>query len=269
MNIIPTIEPVYYLLPLLGFVVGIFGTMLGGGGGFIFMSFYILVCKMPAHMAIINTLIVTIPVCVFGFWEHLRNRNVNLKIGIYFSIFGILGTIPGIFITGIISAGLLKIVFGIYAVLISTKIFIFTLIKSNRLVLGFCSYNSYSEKFIKLKSGFFAIFAGIITGTFGTSGVAPVITGLLNLELPVKTVIGTSLFIVLANTLFASGLHLIFSGGIDLTLAVLVSIGSIPGSILGAKILNNSKIEKHEYAAKYIYAVVFIVLGFIMIAGEK
>lgn len=32
-------ENIYLLLPIIGFLIGLFGTMLGGGGGFFFYPF--------------------------------------------------------------------------------------------------------------------------------------------------------------------------------------------------------------------------------------
>ena len=58
-----------------------------------------------------------------------------------------------------------------------------------------------------VKGSFFGLLAGIITGTFGTSGTAPVIAGLFTMEIPLKLVIGTSLLVILANTVFAIGAH--------------------------------------------------------------
>ena len=107
--------------------------------------------------------------------------------------------------------------------------------------------------------------AGLITGTFGTSGTAPVLAGLLSIGIPFKMVIGTSLLIVLVNTIFATGAHLLI-GKIDLTLVCFLTAGSTIGALLGPKLIHTSQLNKSENQARYWYAAIMLGLGILMIA---
>src|SRR5690625_5570317 len=60
------IESVYYLLPVIGFVVGFFGTLLGGGGGFVFLPILVLFYNTPTHTAVITSLVATLPIGLLG-----------------------------------------------------------------------------------------------------------------------------------------------------------------------------------------------------------
>ena len=60
------IEPVYYLLPLVGLLIGLLGTMLGGGGGFFFLPILTLLFGVPAQTAVITSLVATLPICIVG-----------------------------------------------------------------------------------------------------------------------------------------------------------------------------------------------------------
>jgi len=117
-----------------------------------------------------------------------------------------------------------------------------------------------------VKSSFFGFLAGTITGTFGTSGTAPVLAGLFTLRLPLKLVIGTSLLVVLSNTIFAVGAHFLV-GKIDLSLVCFLTLGSVVGAVIGPKFLSKTKIGKSENKVRYLYAVVMVVLGILMIAA--
>ncbi|MEL7589078.1 MAG: TSUP family transporter, partial [Prolixibacteraceae bacterium] len=104
------------------------------------------------------------------------------------------------------------------------------------------------------------------TGTFGTSGTAPVLAGLLSMQMPLKTVIGTSMLIVLANAFFAVGAHFLV-GRIDLTLVGFLTAGSAIGALIGPKLLANAKTERSEGKFRYGYAAVMLALGILMIVG--
>ena len=258
-----TIEPVFYLLPFVGFTVGVFGTMLGGGGGFFFLPVLTLGLKIPVQTAVITALVATLPICIVGFLGHLRTGNVNAKIGVLLSMFGIIGAFVGTWVTGMITAGQLKVSFGIYTILIALNIIISTRQEARKT-------DSKKEKHKALrmtKSGFLAFTAGIITSTFGTSGTAPILASLFNLQIPVKVVIGSSLLVILVNTLFAISTHF-FVSSIDLTLVGLLTIGSVTGAVIGTKLLAKSNIEKSGNSVKYIYVFVMVVIGILMITGK-
>jgi uncharacterized membrane protein YfcA len=258
-----TIETVYYILPVLGFAVGLFGTILGGGGGFFFLPALTLIIGAPAQTAVITSLVATLPVCMVGSAGHYRKGNINWQIGLIFSIAGIAGAFAGTAITGLISNETLKIAFGIYSVLIALKMGVDTWKKQ---------YNStnknqqHSGKRIsqRLKGPVYGFFAGTITGTFGTSGTAPVLAGLFSLNIPLKLVIGTSLMIVLINTTFAIGAHALV-GQVDLTLVEFLTAGSAAGALLGPKILSAINTDKSESKFRYVYALVMIIIGIFMI----
>ena len=258
-----TIEPVFYLLPFVGFTIGVFGTMLGGGGGFFFLPVLTLGLQIPAQTAVTTTLAATLPICVVGSWGHLKKGNVNVKIGISLALFGIIGAFTGAFITGLITPRQLRTGFGIYTILIALNIIISAWQEAKKTY----PKTEKQQAFRMIKSGFLAFSAGIITGTFGTSGTAPILAGLFNMRIPVKVVIGTSLLIVLANTLFAISAHFLVSN-IDMTLVGLLTIGSVTGAVIGTKLLAKSNIEKSGNSVKYIYASVMVVIGLLMITGK-
>lgn len=110
--------------------------------------------------------------------------------------------------------------------------------------------------------------AGLITGTFGTSGTAPILAGLFSMRIPFKMVIGTSLLAVLVNTIFAVGAHFIV-GKIDLTLVIFLTAGSTLGAIIGPRLLAKIQIDKSESKAKYAYAIIMVAIGILMILGRN
>lgn len=74
------IQDIYFILPLLGFIIGLFGTMVGGGGGFFFLPILTLLLKVPAQAAVITSLVATLPICIVGSLGHYRKNNIDFKV---------------------------------------------------------------------------------------------------------------------------------------------------------------------------------------------
>ena len=261
------IQGIYFILPLIGLIIGLFGTMVGGGGGFFFLPILTLVLKVPAQTAVITSLVATLPICLVGSFGHYRKNNIDFKVGLILIAGGTIGAFAGAEITGWITERQLKVAFGIYSVLIALNMILST--EKKRQSGNEITEQNEALKFLRIvKGSFFGLIAGLITGTFGTSGTAPVITGLFSLKIPFKIVIGTSLMVVLANTIFAVSAHF-FVGKTDLTLVSFLTAGSAIGAALGPKLLLKMKFEKAEKSVGYWYAAIMIVIGILMIAERN
>jgi len=259
------IEISYYILPFVGLMVGVFGTVLGGGGGFLFLPILTLLAGSPAQTAVITSLVATLPICIVGSLGHYHKGNIDFKTGLKFALAGIIGAFAGAGITGMISADLLKISFGIYSIVIALSI-VLTIRRKRGTKNKGTEWQALTVFAKDTRSTFFGFLAGTITGTFGTSGTAPVLAGLFSLRLPLNLVIGTSLMVVLSNTIFAIGAHFLV-GKIDLTLVCFLTAGSVIGALIGPKLLSKMKSENYEYKGRYLYAIVMVALGVLMIVG--
>jgi len=253
MIFLSSIEPVYYLLPLIGFMVGLLGSMMGGGGGFIFLPTLTLIVGVPAQIAVITSLVATLPICIVGAISHYKMANIHFRMAILFAATGLVGALSGVAIAELLSSDQLKTIFGIYSILMAL-IITFTIRPQ---------HNDYKSGFDRLKAPFFGLFAGVATGALSISGTAPILAGLFSLRLSVKTAIGTSMVIILSNTLFAAGAHFVV-GQIDLTLVLFLTAGSIIGAVIGPRLLDGIK-KKHSERFKYIHATVMAILGILMI----
>ena len=257
------IQNSYYILPLVGLIVGLFGTMLGGGGGFIFLPVLTLLLRVPAQTAVITSLVATLPICIVGLLSHYQKGNINFRIGSLFALAGIAGAFFGAEITSRISTDQLKISFGIYSMLIALNM-VWNAWLNKKSEKNDYGRNELSRFAKTSKSSLFGFIAGTISGTFGTSGTAPVLAGLFSLNLPFKMVIGTSLLVVLSNTIFAVSAHFLV-GKIDITLLCFLTAGSITGALIGPRFLSKIKTGKSDNSFRYLYAVVMVVLGMLMI----
>lgn len=259
------IEPMYYMLPVIGLIVGLLGTLVGGGGGFVFLPVLVLALGVPTHTAVITSLVATLPVGVIGSIGHYRRGNVNVRLAALFAIAGLFGAIAGVALANQFSDDGLQIVFGIYSILMGIYIFFNT--KSMDLLTANPTeiIKVFNKKDVS-KSSFFGFSAGTITGAFGTSGAAPLLAGLFSMKAPIKIVVGTSLLIVASNTIFAIGSHFLV-GSIDLTLVIFLTAGSAIGASIGPLLLSKIDTVRSEGNIRYVFAVIMALLGVVMIWG--
>lgn len=254
----------YLWLPLIGFLVGLIGTLIGGGGGFFFIPALTILFSVPARVALPTSLAATLPICIFGSIGHYRKGNVRVPLGLLFGVAGILGALAGAALTRLVNHRTLKICWGAYAILIAVQI----LASSRKMKRDKANGIDEPETSAmgKISRGtFYGFLAGVITATFGTSGATPVQAGLLALRMPVKVVIGTTLMVVMVNTGSALGAHFLV-GDIDLTLVYFLTAGTIIGSLLGPRLLSGIRLDRAEGPLRLWYAVGLIVFGILMIA---
>ena len=257
----------YYLwLPLIGFIIGFIGSLLGGGGGFFFIPVLTLLFNIPAQIAVATSLAATLPIGIVGSFGHYRNGNINLRLGLAFAIAGIFGALSGASLTSIMTTEQLKTTFGIYSILMAVLMLISNWRERRADANG--SIVPDISNFSKIARGsFFGFLAGVITGTFGTSGTAPVQAGLFSMRMPIKLVVGTSLLVSCVNTGSAIGAHFLV-GEIDLTLVYFLTAGTIAGALIGPKFLAGIKIGRAEGPIRLWYAIGMIAFGIVMIISN-
>lgn len=257
-------EIAYLWLPLIGFAIGFFASVLGSGGGFFFLPSLILIYNIPAQTAVATSLAATLPICIVGSIGHYRNSHIHFRLGLIFALSGILGAVAGAGLSNRISSEHLKIGFGIYSLLIAIQIFINDWKRKKALQKGIEEPEMSSRRKFR-KGSAYGFMAGAVTGTFGTSGAAPVLAGLLSMKIPLKVVAGTSLLVITVTTFTALGAHFLI-GRIDLTLVWFLTSGTVIGAFTGPRYLARIKTEKAESPARRWYALALLIFGVLLIA---
>ena len=117
---------------LIGIISGIVsGTGMGGGTILIFLLTFL--CGIEQHEAQATNLIFFIPTSIVAIIVNIRNKNINFKVAIIISIFGILGAIIGANLSVHTDVKSLKRCFGIFLAVIAIHE-IYTIIKENKKV---------------------------------------------------------------------------------------------------------------------------------------
>ncbi len=103
---------------IIGVISGIVsGTGMGGGTILIFLLTYL--CNIEQHIAQATNLIFFIPTSIIAIIVNAKNRNINVKLGIIISLYGILGAIIGANLSIHLDMKILRKYFGIFLLIIS------------------------------------------------------------------------------------------------------------------------------------------------------
>lgn len=255
-------ESSYLWLPLVGFVVGFLASGLGAGGGLFYLLFLVLVFGITPQVAVSTALAATLPISLVGTIGHFRYGHIDLTTGILFALTGNLGAWLGTGVTQLLSPDQLKTAFGVYTILLAIQMLINSR-KRDKIDSGETLYKTLDFKKIAKGTGY-GFLGGVVAGSFGTGGAAPVLAGLFAMRLPVKLVIGTSLMVVLTNSIFGLAAHFVI-GQIDLTLVYFLASGAVVGAVAGPRMLSRLKTDRSEGKMQLWYAIGLIVVGLIMI----
>ena len=257
-------EYIYLWLPLVGFIVGLIGTLIGGGGGgFFFIPILTILFGVPAQVAVATSLAATLPICIVGTIGHYRNDNIDIRLGLIMAAAGILGALAGASFTSLITPKQLIICYGASAILVAFPM-LNSIRKKKRDEANGIEKPRVSGFERIAKGTFFGFLAGVVTATFGVTGATQAQAGLFAMRIPVKVVIGTSLMVVMANTVSALGAHFLV-GKIDLTLVYFLTAGTIIGALAGPRWLKGIKLERIDGPIRLWYALGMILFGIVMI----
>jgi hypothetical protein len=250
----------WFLLPVLGFAIGLLVSMLGGGGGIFYVPALTLLFDLPMQLAVSTSLASIIPTTAIASLSHKRSGNLDLSIGLIFGVAGITGALIGAYISSMLPSALLGKLFGLFMIAMGVPM----TVRSKK------TAGNTKEALPPLtwKRGAlgssFGILSGMMCGLFGVSGTPPVIAGLYILGFPATAVVGTSAFVLLCNSISGLTGHIVLEQ-FDLMLILLLAGGAAIGAYIGPKILAKIRAETLERIYGPLFVSTVVVLGIVMI----
>ncbi len=107
---------------ILGFVAGIFGGVLGIGGGTIIIPYLVYITSLTQHQAQgVSLVLSALPVGLLAAIKYYKEGNLNLSIGLLVALGFFIGGYLGAIFAHKISDFLLKKFFGIYLLIVAIK----------------------------------------------------------------------------------------------------------------------------------------------------
>ncbi len=241
----------------IGLLIGMIGTILGAGGGFLAIPILILFLNIEPLYAAGTSLLFVVLNGFFGTVSYIRYGKVDIKNGIKFSLLSFLGILLGVYIAFQIEPRTFQLIFGILVIILALWMiwknslgkqqseesysFNWSNLNFNKKVLGFCSLTGI----------------GIISSLMGIGGgpfMVPILIYILGF--PVKWGVPTSQFVVTCIG-FISVLFYIFNGYIIWSIGINLVLGAVIGAPLGAFVSNRMPSKK----LVYLLSTVLLFIG--------
>jgi uncharacterized membrane protein YfcA len=226
-----------------GILIGIIGTLIGAGGGFIHVPVLIIFYGFSPQHAIGTSMAVVMLNAISGTFSYVAQKRIDYEIAIKFAV----AASPGVFIGALLSqffnVSSFSIVFSVLLIILSYYLFSgkeFSVVRTKVAQAPQTRHlkDATGEEFSyapDMSVGFSAsILIGIFSGLFGIGGGiihVPLMYSVLGI--PVHIATATSHFI-LAITSFLGFILFVGLGYVDLDYAVVLGIGTIIGASLGA-----------------------------------
>ena len=237
--------PEALLLIIIGSGVGILGTLIGVGGGFIVVPILLIFYGFTPQHAIGTSMVVVFLNALSGTFSYMVQKRIDYEIGIKFSVAAVPGVLIGAEVSQAFNLATFSTLFAALLSLIAYRLFSGKEVVLMRINGRFLPQerrfqdclgqtHAYAPDFpIGLSVSFFV---GVISGLFGIGGgIIHVPLLYSTLGVPVHIATATSHFI-LAITSFFGVIMFLGLQSIDIDYAVLLGIGSVMGAYIGARL---------------------------------
>ncbi len=261
------------ILIIVGFLIGMFGTLIGAGGGFILVPILLLSYPelSPETITAISIVIVAAN-AISGSVAYARSGRIDFKAGLIFAAFTIPGSILGVLTTQYIPRTLFNILFGILLIALS----VYLLVQRNKPVepvigdenqkrwkhhsLQDASGNSYSYTYNQTRGILISVVVGYLSPVLGIGGGIIHVPALVQwLQFPVFVATATSHFILAVMASVSVIVHALKGTYNDpkiLHMVIGLIIGVVPGAQVGAWL-------SHKLKSNTIIRVLAVCLGLV------
>jgi uncharacterized protein len=278
-----------FLLLGLGGVVGFLSGVFGVGGGFLMTPLLILLGISPA--VAVGTQASQILASSFsGVLAHMRRGNVDVRMGLVLVIGGMLGSVIGIWLFGLLRRlGQIDLAISLAYVLFLGTVGVLMLVESVRawfrmrarrdtftkrhrhlwlhglpLKIRFHKSRLYISSLMPFGLG---VFAGILVAIMGIGGGFLMVPAMIYLlGMPTQMVVGTSLFQISFVTAVTTFLHAANTQTVDVVLALALIVGGVIGAQFGSSAGARLRAEQLRLLLALIVLAVCAKLGYDLIA---
>ncbi|GBC70800.1 hypothetical protein HRbin02_00571 [Candidatus Calditenuaceae archaeon HR02] len=263
------------LLALLGVVVGSVGSLLGVGGGLIVAPVLLMLYNFDPGRAAGTSLLVVIMSAISATVAYIKQRRVDVEMGLGFTIGTVPGSVIGSLSTTFVGSGVFRIYFASMLILSALYIVFRSRLgagsggllkggRQSRIVdrLGREHVYSFNPYLVVA----FAVLSGFISGFFGVGGgIINVPVMIILLGVPAYIATATSHFVLVWTALTGIVTHALLRH-IDPIMGGLVSAGALLGAQIGAKASEKASSRALELFFAFFLIAVAINLLFQSIA---
>ncbi len=267
------------LLLLISIFAGVFGSLVGLGGGVVIIPVLTILLGVDIHFAIGASIVAIIGTSSGAASTYVKDKVTNLRVGMFLELGSTSGAIIGAALAAYTGSASLELIFGLIllATLVPTLMKIGEEIPKNPELKGLSKrlgltgtyvekdgslmkYNS--EKPVEGLAGTWV--AGILSGLLGIGGGAfKVLSMDLAMKLPMKVSTTTSNFMIGVTAAASAGIYFA-RGDVDPLIVAPVALGILIGAAIGARLL----IRSRNVTIRKAFAVVLAVAAVEMILSS-
>lgn len=247
---------------LFGFGIGILVGMTGMGGGALMTPLLILFFGVSPTTAIGTDILYAAITKTVGGWRHLKMKTVNLGLVGWLAVGSVPAAILGVQIVSMLQdrLGEERLDSLIYAVLGGTLLMVGIITLARALILA-RTIQEREDFELERRHKVAAVVIGATTGfvigvTSAGSGTVVAVLLIVIYRLTPKRVVGTDV-VHAAIVLWAAGIAHFGHGNVDLGLVGNILIGSVPGVVVGAALMN----RVHQDWIRIALGVVLVASG--------
>ena len=274
-----------FLILGLGGIVGFLSGMFGVGGGFLITPLLFFIGVPPA-VAVATGANQVVASSISGVLAQLRRKGVDFTMGGVLLVGGVVGSIIGVWVFGIMTRLgqidlFVQLSYVIFLGLIGAMMFqesVRSLLRSRKanapirrshvhswvhglpFKMKFRASGLYISVIPPVLIGAAVGFLSAIMGVGGGFILVPAMIYLLGM--PTKVVIGTSLFQIIFVTSFTTVAHAVNSQTVDMMLALLLILGGVVGAQMGTRVGVRLKAEQLRILLSLLVLTVSIRIAF-------
>lgn len=248
---------------IFGFGIGVLVGMTGMGGGALMTPLLILLFGVQPTTAIGTDILYAAITKTVGGWRHFKMKTVNLSLVFWLSIGSVPAAVFGVQLVSWLQGqlGEDKLDSLVYAVLGGTLLMVGIITLARALILA-RTISERDDFKIELRHKVAAVTIGLTCGfvigvTSAGSGTVIAVLLIAVFRLTPKHVVGTDVFHA-AIVLWAAGIAHFGHGNVDVGLVGNILLGSVPGVIVGAALMN----RVNQDAIRVALGIVLILSGF-------
>jgi uncharacterized membrane protein YfcA len=225
------------ILTLLGLFGTIVNTMIGGGGGAIFIPILILLFDLSPSNAIATSFVAVAVGAVASTFAYSRQGTIDYRAGLVLGLLTLPGAFIGAFVTDLVPARAFNSILGF--VIICFALFVW--FKRHPQAATIAHANTGAKKeldyVVNRRVAYpFAVLTGFFAGTFGAGGGLIATPAMVLAGFPIHVAVGTSRLITLILSIGASTTR-VSLGQAELGYTAWLSAGSVCGAFIGARVV--------------------------------
>lgn len=258
----------FIAMALIGAAIGVFSGLLGIGGGMVMVPVFRIVFGMSALASTATSLFTIIPTSISGAVSHARAKTCVPKLGVALGIGGACTSWIGVWLAQ--ASPSWAVMLAAAAVIAHSGItMVRKALKAPRASSGKAAdqqvpaHPELSAHELAMAVAIGAL-AGVASGYVGLGGgfiMVPLMTVLL--DMPMKLTSGTSLIAVMILATPATVMQCAI-GNVDYLAGIAMACGSIPGAIVGAKLVKRIP----ERTLRFLFAAFLVVAAILLVVKE-